>query len=270
MEVDGDPPRIITGKRIPFQAKSSTIAHVDVNCFRHTDNKSAASTTFFTKSPLVQICPPRHSVENFLATAPSMTSERPSLTTLYSPMRNLQITQSIPVSIAGTSSWPSFHSTSNPQSEPFNPSPSSDSFEHSHSLDRFAYPDHPTPSNCNTPRSMERHISVVSSTASVYSQPPAEVLHCDESGCGVPFSGIYRAGNLARHKRAFHRGPKVYFCEGENCDKIFKRPDARLKHYRRHHAHLVKDRPFMARDRQTRRPVEDLHVELSNMSGWVE
>lgn len=66
-------------------------------------------------------------------------------------------------------------------------------------------------------------------------------ISCNTDGCIAFFSGIYRKGNLARHKRLKHKGPVVYECEDLLCDRVFKRQDARVKHYRRWHPQLAND-----------------------------
>ena len=70
------------------------------------------------------------------------------------------------------------------------------------------------------------------------SGPPTftpEVMYCDIGDCRQAFTGLYRRGNLGRHQRQKHREDKAYICEDQTCAKKFQRPDARLKHYRRHH-----------------------------------
>ncbi|KAF2120972.1 hypothetical protein BDV96DRAFT_282315 [Lophiotrema nucula] len=74
----------------------------------------------------------------------------------------------------------------------------------------------------------------------------ADPLPCPEEGCHVTFSGDFRRGNLARHRRLVHRGAE-YPCEAEDCGKSFKRKDARLKHYRKHHEDLCSNSPYIRR-----------------------
>jgi hypothetical protein len=66
-----------------------------------------------------------------------------------------------------------------------------------------------------------------------------EMLVC--SMCNTIFRGKYRKGNLARHENIKHHSANsaMYFCKENSCRKGFKRPDARLKHYRRHHPELT-------------------------------
>ncbi|CAI6248039.1 unnamed protein product [Periconia digitata] len=65
-------------------------------------------------------------------------------------------------------------------------------------------------------------------------------LECTIDDCNARFHGEYRKSNLARHYRLRHdRGGRTYVCEGGCDDKVFKRQDARLKHYRRKHQHLA-------------------------------
>lgn len=56
--------------------------------------------------------------------------------------------------------------------------------------------------------------------------------------CGLKFTGLYGRGNLGRHQRIIH-GTRSWLCEDNMCGKAFKRPDARLKHYRRYHRELA-------------------------------
>ncbi|KAF2447959.1 hypothetical protein P171DRAFT_441837 [Karstenula rhodostoma CBS 690.94] len=73
-----------------------------------------------------------------------------------------------------------------------------------------------------------------SSTGSGTSQDPVVCLVC-----GKEYNGEYRKGNLARHRRQKHgKREQSYPCE-ESCSQVFKRQDARLKHYRKHHPWLV-------------------------------
>lgn len=54
--------------------------------------------------------------------------------------------------------------------------------------------------------------------------------------CGKSFCGDYRKGNLARHRRQKHgEEEQSYPCEESYCSRVFKRQDARLKHYRKQH-----------------------------------
>jgi hypothetical protein len=82
-------------------------------------------------------------------------------------------------------------------------------------------------------------ISDTSSLRSKTSTSMPEVLHCDK--CSVEFTGDYRNGNLARHKRLKHLGEqtRVYRCGDIFCTRVFQRQDSRLKHYRRQHPHLA-------------------------------
>lgn len=65
------------------------------------------------------------------------------------------------------------------------------------------------------------------------------VLKCGVNRCEATFSGRYGKGNRARHKKDYHGGKEPVICEDSNCGKIFRRSDARLKHYRSRHPHLV-------------------------------
>jgi hypothetical protein len=94
--------------------------------------------------------------------------------------------------------------------------------------------------------------SCASEASSLHPDDP-NVMYCDEPGCGIFFSGNYRKGNLARHKRLTHKRLQPYVCESAGCGKSFRRQDARLKHYRRHHPILAADRPYLPRGPLTRR-----------------
>ena len=82
------------------------------------------------------------------------------------------------------------------------------------------------------------------------SQTP-ETLTC--KACGQHFTGKYRRGNLARHARVAHEddGELRYLCDAERCDKRFKRKDARLKHYRKHHPELAARPPQVRKQGKT-------------------
>jgi len=73
-----------------------------------------------------------------------------------------------------------------------------------------------------------------------------EVMCCDVGNCRQAFTGMYRRGNLGRHKRQKHREGQAYVCEDDTCAKEFQRKDARLKHYRRNHPELAADRPLVS------------------------
>ncbi|KAF2732310.1 hypothetical protein EJ04DRAFT_339454 [Polyplosphaeria fusca] len=80
-------------------------------------------------------------------------------------------------------------------------------------------------------------------TSTVATSETPELLLCDITGCGARFTGEYRRGNCARHRRLSHGGniggTKNFPCEEAGCGKMFKRQDARLKHYRRRHPKLA-------------------------------
>ncbi|KAF1968618.1 hypothetical protein BU23DRAFT_259736 [Bimuria novae-zelandiae CBS 107.79] len=79
----------------------------------------------------------------------------------------------------------------------------------------------------------QRRGSVVSSVESSTSSA-SNPIKCDD--CGRAYCGEYRRGNLARHRRQKHgHKEQKYPCEEPACEAIFKRQDARLKHYRKHH-----------------------------------
>jgi hypothetical protein len=80
--------------------------------------------------------------------------------------------------------------------------------------------------------------SSCASEASSLTSDTAEVICCTELGCAAQFTGNYRKGNLARHRRIIHKRLESYICESNGCRRTFKRQDARLKHYRKYHPHL--------------------------------
>jgi hypothetical protein len=63
---------------------------------------------------------------------------------------------------------------------------------------------------------------------------PEFVVCCDR--CNLPFTGIYRRGNLTRHIKTAH---KRETCRCEVCNKIFRRSDAKRKHERKFHPGLI-------------------------------
>lgn len=115
---------------------------------------------------------------------------------------------------------------------------------------------------------MEREESYTPScTTDASSATTALELQCNAAGCTAVFRGLYAKGNLARHKRHNHNGPRVYICEDEGCDRVFRRHDARFKHYRKHHSSLAK--PDVPRNNRTM-PIEGKRdLALSNISGWT-
>ncbi|KAJ8110723.1 hypothetical protein OPT61_g6506 [Boeremia exigua] len=78
------------------------------------------------------------------------------------------------------------------------------------------------------------HSSFSTTTSSA---PSSETLRCTD--CDAVFQGNYRKGNLARHCRLTHKGKKEYLCQSPDCHQAFRRSDARLKHYRKHHPDLA-------------------------------
>jgi hypothetical protein len=86
----------------------------------------------------------------------------------------------------------------------------------------------------SVPPSIGDSPSETSDLPEVSSERSVNVFRC--SACGATFSGRYGKGNLARHRRHQHIGHEPgYPCEEIGCARMFKRKDARLKHYRRHH-----------------------------------
>jgi hypothetical protein len=77
-----------------------------------------------------------------------------------------------------------------------------------------------------------------------------EVLTCVHGECAMVFTGRHRRGSLQRHMRLKHQSieERQFSCEFEHCGKIFKRQDARLKHYRKRHADLSQMAPPKERE----------------------
>jgi hypothetical protein len=92
-----------------------------------------------------------------------------------------------------------------------------------------------------------------STVASTSTASMADFLVCHI--CGVEFTGRFRVGNLARHKRSLHNGPLVFPCLDAGCHNVFKRQDARLKHLRKYHPNLVPE-PVLRPARKQTRPRE--------------
>ncbi|KAF1837576.1 hypothetical protein BDW02DRAFT_577023 [Decorospora gaudefroyi] len=64
---------------------------------------------------------------------------------------------------------------------------------------------------------------------------------CD---CGISFTGLYGKSNLHRHQRLKKchvegQDEQQYECKAAGCSKRYKRQDARVKHYRKHHPELA-------------------------------
>ncbi|KAF1840995.1 uncharacterized protein K460DRAFT_410388 [Cucurbitaria berberidis CBS 394.84] len=80
------------------------------------------------------------------------------------------------------------------------------------------------------------------SSVSIISSNLAEVLGCEM--CDATFTGEYRRGNRQRHWRLKHgqaqgQEERIYPCEADGCSKVYKRQDARLKHYRKKHRSMA-------------------------------
>jgi hypothetical protein len=82
------------------------------------------------------------------------------------------------------------------------------------------------------------------SSVATYEPSSGTVLRCAAEGCTAIFSGRYCKGNLARHKRLNHSHGRVYMCEDDDCDRVFRRQDARIKHYRKCHPQLTSGPAF--------------------------
>ena len=90
------------------------------------------------------------------------------------------------------------------------------------------------------------------SAMSIASSNVPDPLVCRVKGCtSTQFTGKYRRGNYQRHMRLKHgREVRLYPCAVWGCENIFKRQDARLKHYRiRHPDHPAP--PRMPRSRMS-------------------
>lgn len=71
-----------------------------------------------------------------------------------------------------------------------------------------------------------------------------DIISCGAYGCTSSFRGEYRKGNFERHRRMKHRSNEsIYACASPSCKTVFRRKDARLKHYRKHHSDLASDPP---------------------------
>jgi hypothetical protein len=108
-------------------------------------------------------------------------------------------------------------------------------------LDRFLSPEKQQdidgkvePQPFPSPMQVGSNMSRSTSDTSTHSGPAV----CEV--CGNVYEGAYGRGNLARHRRQKHGlSEQTFPCEDPTCRKVFKRPDARLKHYRREHPHLA-------------------------------
>jgi len=116
-------------------------------------------------------------------------------------------------------------------------------------------------------RSLQISSQVDSRPRSPHAPPTTDApenMRCDVDGCGKQFTGLYGRGNLGRHKRLVHSNNRSYVCEDRWCAKVFKRQDARLKHYRKCHPELAA--PRVSQPVSTR-SIRD--VELSKFAGWA-
>ncbi|KAH8719537.1 hypothetical protein GQ44DRAFT_775237 [Phaeosphaeriaceae sp. PMI808] len=85
-----------------------------------------------------------------------------------------------------------------------------------------------------------------SPSSSVLGQPSIseldtlDTLFCLKEGCKKTFGGKNRRASLQRHMRLKHinEEEREYTCEANGCGRIFKRPDARLRHHRAKHPEL--------------------------------
>lgn len=107
---------------------------------------------------------------------------------------------------------------------------------------RFTSPDPVTSSTSNPPTSFSLS-TPFSNTSTVISAPSRLDRHdglvrCPD--CGQEFTGIYRSGNLSRHRKQKHLdiSEGLYNCTFPGCPSVFRRSDARLKHARLKHPGL--------------------------------
>jgi hypothetical protein len=113
------------------------------------------------------------------------------------------------------------------------------------------------------PLQASNRFSPTFSDSSARSPSPPEIYHCDPV-CGAWFTGQYRKGNFARHKRLKHGSSRlVYYCEVRDCNKFFKRSDACFKHYRIHHPGLGPSFVLSRRAPSSRLSAPSLGVETS-------
>jgi hypothetical protein len=97
-------------------------------------------------------------------------------------------------------------------------------------LDRQSFPPPNIPDECQT------YGLTASPDPTAAPTNEYDVLVCQEPDCEARFSGQYGRGNLHRHVRLKHGAQeRLYPCGREDCQKCFKRQDARLKHWRRRH-----------------------------------
>jgi hypothetical protein len=127
------------------------------------------------------------------------------------------------------------------------------------------------PGSYSTQPMIRKHSSAYSCStdASSHGLPPTDdpdILYCDQAECSSFFTGIYRRGNLGRHRRQQHKYVKLYVCDDNTCAREFKRSDARVKHYRKHHPELASE--YVPRP-QIRRLRGDQDDDLRNISGWT-
>jgi hypothetical protein len=120
-----------------------------------------------------------------------------------------------------------------------------------------------------TPPPTSEPSSAPSSVPSSASSNLPDELYCDELRCTATFSGTYRKGNLARHKRTSHNDPKRYICEDDTCARQFKRQDARLKHYRKRHPNILAATPYTRRRPPSPSRSGGRDADLRNVSGWT-
>lgn len=99
-----------------------------------------------------------------------------------------------------------------------------------------------------------------------------DILECTFPGCEARFTGEYRRGNRHRHQRQRHGGrdgsPITISCGVQDCRRVFKRKDARLKHYRRHHPQLALG-PALPRKQNQSAAFEKQNQDLRSVSGWT-
>ncbi|KNG51511.1 hypothetical protein TW65_01526 [Stemphylium lycopersici] len=104
-----------------------------------------------------------------------------------------------------------------------------------------------------------------SSSVSNYIPDP---LRCNMIGCNVAFNGKHRKGNLARHRKSVHGVDKRYECLERSCSKVFKRSDARRKHYKKYHPWLAANSSLSSRSNGSRSASGNQEDDFNHMAAW--
>jgi len=96
-----------------------------------------------------------------------------------------------------------------------------------------------------------------SSVSQTESDDVNDRLYCVRQGCTASFTGTCSdsKGNMVRHMRR-HESESEYQCQDLECNKVFKRHDARLKHYRKKHPRLAAAYPLVRRSSASREALQ--------------